>query len=174
VTLSTWLRDYLYIPLGGNRKGDARRNLNLFLTMALGGLWHGAALNFMAWGTYHGALLAGTHEARERGWRLPRPLAIAVTFVLVMLGWVLFRMRTLHGIGSLYAGMFGAHGLRGGVPGHLALYIAISAAIVWGLPEEWRWPVERWRAAWVAAAAVLFAVSVSSVYTAHPFIYFRF
>ena len=81
ISLSTWLRDYLYIPLGGNRKGEARRNLNLFLTMALGGLWHGAALNFAAWGTYHGVLLAGTHEARERGLRLPRPLAVAVTFV---------------------------------------------------------------------------------------------
>jgi alginate O-acetyltransferase complex protein AlgI len=174
VTLSSWLRDYLYIPLGGNRKGEARRNLNLFLTMALGGLWHGAALNFAAWGTYHGVLLAGTHEARERGLRLPRPLAVAVTFVLVVLGWVLFRMRTIDGIGALYAGMLGLHGFGGGLPGHLLLYIVISFALVFGLPEEWRWPVERWRAVWVAAAAVLFAVAVSSVYTAHPFIYFRF
>jgi D-alanyl-lipoteichoic acid acyltransferase DltB (MBOAT superfamily) len=174
VTLSTWLRDYLYIPLGGNRKGEARRNLNLFLTMALGGLWHGAALNFMAWGTYHGALLAGTHEARERGARLPRPLAVAVTFVLVMVGWVLFRMRTLDEIGSVYAGMLGLHGFGGGVPGHLLAYLAVSAAIVFGLPEEWKWSYARWRLAWVVATAVLFAVAVSSVYTAHPFIYFRF
>ena len=174
VTLSTWLRDYLYIPLGGNRKGDARRDANLFATMALGGLWHGAALNFVAWGAYHGGLLTATHHGRERGWRLPRPLAVAVTFVLVVLGWVLFRMRTLDGIGSLYAGMFGLHGLGGGAPGHLLAYIAVSAAIVWGLPEEWRWSVREWGALRVAAAAVLFAVAAASVYSAHPFIYFRF
>ena len=174
VTLSTWLRDYLYIPFGGNRKGERRRDLNLFATMALGGLWHGAALNFIAWGTYHGALLVGTHHGRERGWRLPRPVAVAVTFVLVTLGWVLFRMRTLDGIGSLYAGMLGLHGFGGGAPGHLLAYLAVAAALVWGLPEEWRWPVESWRVVAVAAAAVLFAIAMSSVYSAHPFIYFRF
>lgn len=173
VTLSTWLRDYLYIPLGGNRKGGRRRDLNLLITMALGGLWHGAALNFVAWGAYHGVLLTGTHHGRARGWRLPRPVAVLVTFVLVVLGWVLFRMRTAAGIAHLYAGMFGLHGI-GGAPGHLLAYILVSAAIVWGLPEEWRWPVERWNVVWMAGAAVLFAVSVSSVYSAQPFIYFRF
>jgi D-alanyl-lipoteichoic acid acyltransferase DltB (MBOAT superfamily) len=142
--------------------------------MALGGLWHGAALNFRAWGTYHGALLAGTHEARERGGRLPRPLAVAVTFVLVMVGWVLFRMRTLDGIREVYAGMLGLHGFGGGIPGHLLAYLAVSAAIIFGLPEEWRWSYARWRLAWVVATAALFAVAISSVYTAHPFIYFRF
>jgi D-alanyl-lipoteichoic acid acyltransferase DltB (MBOAT superfamily) len=73
VTLSTWLRDYLYIPLGGNRKGERRRDLNLFATMGLGGLWHGASLNFLAWGLYQGLLLSGTHHGRRRGWSLPRP-----------------------------------------------------------------------------------------------------
>ena len=94
--------------------------------------------------------------------------------MLVVVGWVLFRMRTLDGIGSLYAGMLGLHGLGGGVPGHLLAYIAVAAALTWALPEEWRWPVERWRPALVLGAAVLFAVAASSVYTAHPFIYFRF
>jgi len=173
VTLSTWLRDYLYIPLGGNRKGERRRDVNLLATMGLGGLWHGASLNFVAWGLYHGLLLAGTHHGRRRGWSLPRPFAVAVTFLLVVLGWVLFRMHSAAGIGHLYAGMLGLHGF-GGVPGHLFLYIAVSAALVWGLPEEWRWRVERWNVAYVAAAAVLFAVAASSVYTSHPFLYFRF
>jgi alginate O-acetyltransferase complex protein AlgI len=174
VTLSTWLRDYLYIPFGGNRKGERRRDVNLFATMALGGLWHGAALNFVAWGAYHGALLTGTHHGRERGWRLPRPIAVAVTFLLVVVGWVLFRMRTLDGIGSLYAGMLGLHGFGGGLPGHLLAYIVVSFALVFLVSEEWRWPVERWQPVWVAAAAVLFVIAASSVYTAHPFIYFRF
>jgi D-alanyl-lipoteichoic acid acyltransferase DltB (MBOAT superfamily) len=173
VTLSTWLRDYLYIPLGGNRKGERRRDLNLFATMGLGGLWHGASLNFLAWGLYQGLLLSGTHHGRRRGWSLPRPAAVAVTFVLVMVGWVLFRMHSATGIAQVYAGMLGLRGI-GEVPGHLLAYIAVAAAIIFGLREEWRWSFERWNAAWVAAAAVLFAVAASSVYISHPFIYFRF
>ena len=173
VTLSTWLRDYLYIPLGGNRKGERRRDFNLFVTMALGGLWHGASLNFVAWGMYHGALLTGTHHGRSRGWSLPRPLAVAVTFVLVMIGWVLFRMRSASGIADVYAGMLGLHGL-GSAPGHLLLYIAAAAALVWGLPEEWRWPVARWNLSYVVVAAVVFAFAAMSIYSSTPFIYFRF
>jgi hypothetical protein len=106
-------------------------------------------------------------------WSLPRPLAVAATFVLVVLGWVLFRMHSASAIGDLYAGMLGLHGV-GGAPGHLLAYIAVSFALVFGLPEEWRWPVERWRPALVAAAAVLFVVAATSVYTSEPFIYFRF
>ena len=173
MTLSSWLRDYLYLPLGGNRKGEQRRDLNLLATMGLGGLWHGASLNFVAWGMYHGLLLSGTHHGRRRGWSLPRPVAVAATFLLVVIGWVLFRMHSATAIGQVYGGMLGLRGF-GETPGHLLAYIGVSAAVVFGLPEEWRWPVERWNAAWVAAAAVLFAVAASSVYTSHPFIYFRF
>jgi D-alanyl-lipoteichoic acid acyltransferase DltB (MBOAT superfamily) len=173
VTLSTWLRDYLYIPLGGNRKGPRRRDLNLLATMGLGGLWHGASFNFVVWGLYHGGLLVGAHHGRRRGLALPRPLGVAVTFALVVVGWVLFRMHSAHDVFSVYAGMVGLHGL-GEVRGHLLAYIAASAGLVWGLPEEWRWPVARWNVAAVAAAAVLFAVAAASVYSSHPFIYFRF
>ncbi|MHB8469088.1 MAG: MBOAT family O-acyltransferase [Gaiellaceae bacterium] len=173
VTLSTWLRDYLYIPLGGNRKGRRRQAGNLLVTMGLGGLWHGASLSFVAWGLYHGLLLVGTHAGRERGWRLPRPLAVTVTFLLVTCGWVLFRMRTAAGVGSVYAGMLGLHGV-GQAPGHLLEYVAVAAIVVWSLPEAWRWRVGGWGALRVAAAAVLFAAAASSVYTSHPFIYFRF
>ena len=173
VTLSTWLRDYLYISLGGNRKGERRRDANLLVTMGLGGLWHGAALNFVGWGLYHGGLLVGTHHGRRRGWRLPRVAAVAVTFILVVIGWVMFRMRSAADIGNVYAGMLGLHGL-GGIPGHLIAYVFLSAAIVWGLPEEWRWPVATWGPVRIAAAAALFVVAATSVYTSHPFIYFRF
>ena len=173
VTLSSWLRDYLYIPLGGNRKGELRRDANLFATMGLGGLWHGASLNFVGWGLYHGLLLSGTHHGRRRGWRLPRVAAVAVTFLLVVVGWVLFRMRSVSGIGNVYAGMLGLHGL-GGVPGHLIAYVLVAAAIVWGLQEEWRWPVVRWGTLRVAAVAILFVVAAVSTYTSQPFIYFRF
>jgi alginate O-acetyltransferase complex protein AlgI len=173
VTLSSWLRDYLYRPLGGNRKGERRRNANLLITMGLGGLWHGAALNFFAWGLYHGVLLVGTHHGRKRGWSLPRPVAVAVTFLLVVIGWVMFRMHSASDIAGVYAGMLGLHGI-GGVPGHLLAYVLVSAALVWGLPEEWRWPLARWNVASVAAAAVLFVIAATSVYTSAPFIYFRF
>ena len=97
MTLSRWLRDYLYIPLGGNRRGDRRTAINIFITMVLGGLWHGAAWTFVLWGAYHGALLVGHHvKVRTRGdataetrWRIAGERAM--TFALVCVGWVFFR-----------------------------------------------------------------------------------
>jgi alginate O-acetyltransferase complex protein AlgI len=94
ITLSRWLRDYLYIPLGGNRRRPARVYANLLLTMALGGLWHGASITFVLWGAYHGMLLAGERffgrsDSRTSGYgRLP---AVLTTFVAVHVGWVIFR-----------------------------------------------------------------------------------
>jgi alginate O-acetyltransferase complex protein AlgI len=97
MTLSRWLRDYLYIPLGGNRRGRRRTYINVMVTMILGGLWHGAAWTFVLWGAYHGALLAG-HQWRasrgvvsEDGSRLVFVRRRAATFALVCVGWVLFR-----------------------------------------------------------------------------------
>ena len=94
ITLSTWLRDYLYIPLGGNRGGKARTYMNLAITMLLGGLWHGASWNFVLWGGLHGSALAGHRLLRERlgdRFRVPRPIAVVGTFFFVMLAWVPFR-----------------------------------------------------------------------------------
>jgi D-alanyl-lipoteichoic acid acyltransferase DltB (MBOAT superfamily) len=99
ISLSTWLRDNLYIPLGGNRRGAARTYRNLALTMVLGGLWHGAAWNFVIWGAYHGALLiayrlASGYGLREPAGRLSLAARIAVMFVLTNIGWILFRARS--------------------------------------------------------------------------------
>ena len=94
ITLSTWLRDYLYIPLGGNRDGRVRTYWNLMLTMLLGGLWHGASWNFVLWGGLHGVALAlhrALKEATGERKLLPAPIGIAVTFVFVLLCWVPFR-----------------------------------------------------------------------------------
>ena len=98
VSLSSWLRDYLYIPLGGNRKGPVRTYVNLALTMLLAGLWHGAAWNYVLWGAYHGLLLI---VYRAMGWNADPavrgrwdPLRIAVMFVLVVIGWVFFASRS--------------------------------------------------------------------------------
>jgi alginate O-acetyltransferase complex protein AlgI len=120
ITLSRFLRDYLYIPLGGNRLGEQRRYLNLLVTMLLGGLWHGAGWNFLVWGGLHGAYLAGNHL--WRGWRaqvlrspvwlaMPRALAIlswAATFLAVVIAWVFFRAKTMAGAGRMLGGLFGA------------------------------------------------------------------
>ena len=109
MTLSSWLRDYLYIPLGGNRGGRAATYRNLLLTMLLGGLWHGAAWTFVAWGAYHGLLLA-LHRAlpwpRWLGAPALAPLRVAFTFLCVMLGWVLFRARSLGDAGVVLGRLF--------------------------------------------------------------------
>ena len=110
ISLSSWLRDYLYISLGGNRKGPARTKINLMLTMALGGLWHGAAWRFMAWGILHGFYLIGQRVVAASGLgriRLPALAAALLTFVLVCFGWVFFRSTSLaQGLG-ICGQMFG-------------------------------------------------------------------
>ncbi len=90
MSLSSWLRDYLYISLGGNRKGTWRTYLNLFLTMLIGGLWHGASWNFVVWGAFHGAWLSLERRFPIRG-RLPPCVNQSVTLVVVCVGWVIFR-----------------------------------------------------------------------------------
>ena len=99
ISLSTWLRDYLYIPLGGNRGGESRTYRNLFLTMVLGGLWHGAAWHFVAWGVFHGLLLIGHRLLQPHlpggpglGWRLTR---VALFLPCTLFGWLLFRVEEL-------------------------------------------------------------------------------
>ncbi|TML29362.1 MAG: MBOAT family protein [Actinobacteria bacterium] len=173
VTLSTWLRDYLYIPLGGNRKGERRRDANLLATMGLGGLWHGASLNFVVWGLYQGLLLLTTHHLRKRGWRVPAGVAVAITFVVVMFGWVFFRLHSAAAIGHAVAAMFLLHGL-GQVPGHLVLLILAAIAYTMVVPEEWTWDVRSFGFARVATVGAVLAVAIASIYTSHPFIYFRF
>ena len=116
MTLSQFLRDYLYIPLGGNRHGAARRYLNLYLTMLLGGLWHGAGWTFVIWGALHGIYLIINH-----GWRklvgdnappLWRQLAYgALTFLCVVIGWVFFRAPDLGSALSMLSGLVGGHGV---------------------------------------------------------------
>lgn len=117
ITLSTWLRDYLYISLGGNRRSTYRVYANLMITMALGGLWHGAAWTFFIWGLYHGLLLV-LHRKFVELCEAAAPLkafleslpgkaiSIATTFLLVTLGWVFFRADTFHDALGMFAAMF--------------------------------------------------------------------
>lgn len=96
ISLSTWIRDYVYIPLGGSRRGPGRTALNIIIAFTISGVWHGAAYNFAAWGAWHGLLLCGHRIWRERlprmAARVPTVLAVACTFVLVNLGWAFFCM----------------------------------------------------------------------------------
>ena len=112
ISLSNWLRDYLYIPLGGNRLGTARTYVNLFLTMLLGGLWHGANFTFVLWGAWHGGWLAVERALgvdpvapRFKVWRW------APTFLIVVLGWVMFRAHSVAEAMALYRAMFAFDGL---------------------------------------------------------------
>jgi D-alanyl-lipoteichoic acid acyltransferase DltB (MBOAT superfamily) len=115
ITLSRFLRDYLYIPLGGNRLGEQRRYINLMVTMLLGGLWHGAGWNFLVWGGLHGAYLGINHLWRERrggarasaGGIATKGLSWAITFFAVVIAWVFFRARTMAGAWQMLGSLFG-------------------------------------------------------------------
>jgi alginate O-acetyltransferase complex protein AlgI len=136
ISLSSWLRDYLYIPLGGNRRGPARTCVNLALVMVLGGLWHGAALTFILWGAWHGLLLVleRMRGGRPQAGKLPRPVSVLITMLLVNAGWVLFRAPSLTAALGVFAGMIGLNGA--GLSPALAWQIevlsiaALAAAIV--------------------------------------------
>ena len=116
ITLSRFLRAYLYIPLGGNRRGPGRRQLNIFLTVLLGGIWHGAGWTFALWGAIHGLLIVGNHLWREsRLYRsMPAPVAWPLTMLAVFVAWVPFRAADLATTGRVLAGLMGANGLSDG------------------------------------------------------------
>lgn len=185
LSLSTWLRDYFYMPLGGNRKGPARTYVNLFIVMLLGGLWHGAAWNFVVWGGLHGALLA-IERARGKAalyGRLPGPARVAVTFVILLVTWVFFRAHDLSAAGRYLGYMMGqgatqdAAGLLAGLvyrPYYLLTFV-LAALITWTAPQSWDWTriLTPSKAVAVLALFVLAAV-VLTTQAYNPFIYFIF
>jgi D-alanyl-lipoteichoic acid acyltransferase DltB (MBOAT superfamily) len=184
ITLSAWLRDYVYIPLGGSRRGARRTHINLMITMLLGGLWHGAAWTFVVWGALHGGYLAVQHAwnraASPPGRRLPAQVhgmvAAACVFALTTFAWLFFRSPDfgtaaayLSGLLSFTPGYEGAL-LPVAVLAGLTLMIDIPQAVSDNEYVFLEWPVGR-RAVAAAAAAVVFLTSGS----AHaPFVYFQF
>ena len=185
ISLSSWLRDYLYVPLGGSRLGSRRTYLNLFLVMLLGGLWHGAAWTFVIWGGLHGSLLA---LERARGktalyHRLPRPFRVGVTFAMVSIGWVFFRAADLGDALRYLEAMFGlaavppAGTLLGGVlyqPYFLGAVLA-AAVVTWSCPQTWDWTRRLTPPrAGLTAAGLLLALALLSTQAYNPFIYFIF
>ena len=187
ISLSNWMREYLYIPLGGNRVGAARQYLNLWIVFLLSGFWHGASWNFVAWGAWHGLFLTLDKAlARTRWGRLPRPVAVPLTFLLVAFGWVLFRAKNLeHAVGYLQRLLdplaFGIGLSRypiGEFIGNRAWAMLAVAAILSFVPlVKVRFagsgPVSLWR---YASALLLFVLASSALATSefNPFIYFRF
>jgi len=115
MTLSRFLRDYVYIPLGGNRHGETRRYANIMITMLLGGLWHGAGWNFVIWGGLHGVFLIINHVWRKFFGEIEsvpvRAYYWSLTFLAVVVTWVPFRAETLEGTKAIFAGMLGMHGI---------------------------------------------------------------
>lgn len=118
MTLSRYLRDYLYIPLGGNRHGEYAKMRNLMITMFLGGLWHGAGWTFVVWGVLHGLYLVVNHMWRRCKIELPMLLSWGITFICVVIAWVFFRADTLHSGWVIVSGMFGGNGIS--LPENLA------------------------------------------------------
>lgn len=200
ITLSRFLRDYLYIPLGGNRLGARRRSLNLAATMLLGGLWHGAGWTFIIWGALHGLFLGINHA-----WRAVRPVASgrveiwagrALTFAAVVVAWVFFRAESFAGAGRMLAGMVGfgdSTPLTDPGPGFAfaiaVLVLAMVAPNAIELTRRWRPALDtrehvgprgrQWRptVGWTAATACVAAIAAFQMYRLgdlSAFIYFNF
>jgi alginate O-acetyltransferase complex protein AlgI len=185
ISLSTWLRDYLYIPLGGNRRGEFRTYANLLVVMLLGGLWHGASWNFVIWGAIHGSMLAiERFQGKDSPYRrLPNPLRVAVTFAIVCVAWVFFRADTLPDALAYLRSMVGLGRAAGDsmalaslmdTPYHLAMFVA-AAAVTWGSPQSWTFTRTL---TWPRAAYCLTVFAVSLIFmwtqTENPFLYFQF
>jgi D-alanyl-lipoteichoic acid acyltransferase DltB (MBOAT superfamily) len=196
MTLSQFLRDYLYFPLGGNRRGPTLRYVNLMITMVLGGLWHGAAWTFVAWGALHGAYLCINHAWNNFGPAIPprfaRPAeiaALALTFLSVVVAWVFFRADSLSSALTILSRM--AHPTQftwGYREMFAAVIVALYALLCWLAPNtqavmsydhkartvsDKLAPWQRWPAFLYAAAAIL-AIGVLGIHQHSEFIYFRF
>jgi D-alanyl-lipoteichoic acid acyltransferase DltB (MBOAT superfamily) len=177
MTLSRFLRDYLYVPLGGDRAGLGRTAANLMVTFVLGGLWHGAAWTFVAWGALHGAGMVAVRAWQRTGMHLPVALAWTVTFAFLLVTWVFFRATSMADALSMVRAMvgFGA----GGVPVTLAaadVSLVAAAFAVTLLPDNSNALTDRftptlWRAVTVGVAVFACLLQLGKV---TPFLYFNF
>jgi alginate O-acetyltransferase complex protein AlgI len=182
ITLSNFLRDYLYIPLGGSRKGDRRRYVNLMITMLLGGLWHGAGWTFVVWGGLHGMYLCINHWWRQQGKSLPKFIAWTITFVAVVVSWVCFRSRNLSDAGAILTTMMGMKGLvlAKSLPllnvssKHLIILAGLLLCVAW-LPNTqqiMQWFKPNWW--WTLLVSGIAASCLLSLNQVSEFLYFQF
>jgi alginate O-acetyltransferase complex protein AlgI len=196
MTLSQFLRDYLYIPLGGNRRGPALRYVNLMITMLLGGLWHGAAWTFVVWGALHGVYLCINHAwdrfgpgIAPRFQRVADVAAFVLTFLAVVVAWVFFRADDMASALQVLSKMADpAHIAFGRAEMAYALFILLYAAIAWFAPntqEIMRYDHrnrkvgehlsgEKMRPLFLYATAAVLAFGILGIQQQSEFIYFRF
>ena len=180
MSLSSWFRDYLFIPLGGSQQGTRRTIRNLLITMFLAGLWHGAAWTFVIWGLVHGTFLAG-HALLRRVGLTPSSAALnrLITFTLVCAAFVIFRSHGLDIAGDILSSMIGLHGvdpatrIHALLPPKFVLLIGALLLFVNLAPNTWetRLRPRLWQGAFAGAAA---AVAIMTIAQPHPFIYFQF
>ncbi len=192
ISLSLWLRDYLYIPLGGNRKGKFRAYFNQFITMVLGGLWHGASWMYIIWGAYHGLLLV-LHKTVRSIWRLPESMRgradikafnIVLTFALIVVGFTFFRapsLETVVMIGEQIAGNFHIDIAGQFVESYMMIVVAMALGYIAHMtPKTWTAGASQaymsMAAIWQALllAAVLFVVVQTRQSDLVPFIYLQY
>ncbi len=182
ITLSNFLRDYLYIPLGGSRKGERRRYVNLMITMLLGGLWHGAGWTFVVWGGLHGIYLCINHWWRQQGKSLPKFIAWTITFMAVVVSWVCFRSRNLSDAGEILTAMMGMNGivLAKSLPylnvssKHLIILAGLFLCVT-GLPNTqqiMKWFKPNWW--WTLLVSGIAASCLLSLNHVSEFLYFQF
>jgi alginate O-acetyltransferase complex protein AlgI len=186
ISLSSVLRDYLYYPLGGNRKGPSRTYVNLAIVMLLGGLWHGAKWNFVAWGAYHGLFLGyerwrGKQSVYEH---FPRCIRIGITFVLMLFSWVLFRAENLTAARHYFASMFG-FGAASRAAALLSadlytpmsvLIMTLCAVLVFQRVQahEWSRNPQTWLRVAFLVPLFMLALVVMFSQAFNPFLYFQF
>jgi alginate O-acetyltransferase complex protein AlgI len=178
MTLTRFLRDYVYIPLGGNRRGEAWTAFATLATFLLGGLWHGANWTFVAWGALNGIGLVALRLWEREGVRLPAVVAWAITFFFVNVAWVFFRAPDLPTTASFLGSLFGARGFEGlhMVAAPVTLFTLAAACVIAALPRNsnripaemsFGWPMQ-------AATALLLAAGILSLANPTEFLYFNF
>jgi|SRR5579862_426455 len=180
MSLSAWFRDYLFIPLGGSRRGPRRTVFNLILTMFLAGLWHGAAWTFVVWGLMHGVAL-GVHGVLQKRRLTPKSVIVnrVITFLYVVAAFVIFRSPSIHAAAEMLSRMFGAGGVESWaqlkvlVPGSFAVLLLACLAFVQFAPNTWELKLKP-RMIYGLATGVAAAVAIMSISVPHPFIYFQF
>jgi len=180
ISLSTWLRDYLYFPLGANRRGELYGCRNLMITMLLGGLWHGASWNFVIWGGYHGAVLCAERATGLARWKSAMfyPLRALATFGLVLIGWVFFRAATLRDSLYVIGQMFTGRGGAWLVPVWLMVLIGVCLLLA-AIEEKRQWFAKlatgpAWAYACAAAVLLLCVELIGVTDVPVPFVYFQF